>query len=470
MNYPNFLAHFTRRAQALSRPSHAPTGVPDKRLVLDVIQAALAQHVSAQQIGLGLMLVRVMNLPMVSATYGVPGAEALMAHIAQRLDQTLHSTLRGELNAGAAPTQRPSQAALVARLGEAEFAVLTDASVDAPAQRRLGALLCETLNLALPLHDVFVHVNAAVGVAACDQAYPDAQDMFQCAGIALQVAVSRGRGSSVVYERSMREAIVKQQLLENELNQALEEQQFTLAFQPIITVDKLEHQGFEALVRWQHPVRGCLQPRDFLNVAEDAELICKLDMHIMGLCLQAMADWQRRQLWQPGWFVSVNLSAQHFNQPGLADTLQALLHQHAMAPQDLHLELTESAFMKNLKVASVEMTRLRQLGFEIYMDDFGTGYSSLSHLHDLPFSAVKIDKCFLDPMVHNFDRSSLMSAMVHMAQLLGIKVVAEGLETLEQLSVLQHLQCEYAQGHLIRAAMDHEMASAWLQAALDPVV
>ena len=464
LNYAAFLTSFTRRWQAWPRSSHpgvlpAPVSGPDKREALEVIQAALAQHVSSQHIGLGLMLVRVVNLPMVSATYGVQRADELMRLVHERLTQALRKAHPEALMPG-----------WVERLGEAECVVLTDAHVDPAAQRRLGTLLCETLNLALPLHETLIHVNAVVGLAPCDQAYADAQEMFQCANIALQAAESLGRGRLVVFERGMREGIVKQQLLASELNQALKGQQFELAFQPIIAVDTLAHRGFEALARWQHPARGCLLPRDFLDAAENAELICRLDLHIIALCLSTMADWQHRQLWKSGWFVSVNLSAQHFNQPGLTEQLQALVAHHAIAPQDLHLELTESAFMKNLVVARAEMTRLRQAGFDIYMDDFGTGYSSLSHLHELPFSAIKIDKCFLDPMVHNFEQTSLLSTMVHMAQLLGIKVVAEGLETLEQLSVLQGLQCEYAQGHLIRAAMGHEMASIWLQAALDPVV
>lgn len=464
MNYSNFLSSITRRWQALPRRGHALSGLPDKRVVLEIIQTALAQHVLPHHTGVGLMLVRVFNHAQVSATYGVQRADALMNLVGQRLSLALDKALKHGNQHG---HQHP---ALVTRLAEAEFAVLTDASVDAAAQRRLGALMCETLNLTYPLHEVTLHVKAAVGVAACNQAYPDAQDLFQSADIALQVAVSRGRGSLVVFDRSMREALIQHQLLENDLNVALQEQQFELAFQPIMALAKLEHVGFEVLARWQHPVRGCLLPRDFLNVAEDAELICRLDLHVIGLCLRTMADWQARQLWQPGWFVSVNLSAQHFNRPGLCETLLGMLQSHGIATQDLHLELTESAFMQNLQVARVEMTRLRQHGFELYMDDFGTGYSSLSHLHALPFSAIKIDKCFLDPMVHNLEQSSLIATMVHMAQLLGIKVVAEGVETLAQLDVLQNLQCEFAQGHLMGAAMGPEMACAWLQAALDPVV
>lgn len=460
-----------RRWQALPGPGAMPLGMPDKRLALEVIQAALAQHVSLGQTGLGLMMVRVMNLPMVSATYGAHRADELMQSVSQRLSQSLHKNLAQDPSVpqAALAGSQATQPALLARLGEAEFVVLTDASVDAAAQRRLGALLCETLNLALPLQGVHIHVNAAVGVAACDAAYPDVQDMFQCASIALQTAQARGRGSLVVFERSLREAMVKQQLLVNEINVALHQQQFELAFQPIVKVTQLTHCGFEALARWQHPARGCLLPRDFLDVAEDAELICQIDMHVIEVCLQTMARWQHQQLWKPGWFVSVNISAQHFNRPGLAQKLQALLQGHGVAPQDLHLELTESAFMKNLVEARAEMTRLRQLGFEIYLDDFGTGYSSLGQLHELPFSAIKIDKRFLDPKVHHFEPSSLLSTMVHMAQLLGIQVVAEGLETQEQLKLLQSLKCEYAQGHLIREAMCEDQASVWLQAALDPV-
>ena len=462
MNYNAFLSHLVRRWQA--KPA---AGMPRARGGLDAQEAqavlleALAPHVSDHHTGLGLMRVRVLNWPMIQATYGAQRSDELMHRVQERLERAVGV---------AQPPNQTHAAGWVARIGEADFAVLTDARVDASAQRRLAARLCDTLNLALPLNDVLIHVHAVVGVAACDQSYVDAHELFESAGIALQSASSLGRGRWVVFERGQRESLVRRQLLENELGQALMGQEFDLAFQPIIAVDNLAHMGFEALARWQHPLRGRLLPCDFLDTAENAELVCQLDLQVMELCLVALVKWQHRQLWKPGWFMSVNLSAQHFNQPGLATQLQALVAKHAVAPGDLHLELTESAFMKNLVVARDEMERLRQAGFDIYMDDFGTGYSSLSHLHDLPFSAIKIDKCFLDPMTQHPHTSSLLPTMVEMAQRLGIQVVAEGLETLEQLHALQDMHCDLAQGHLIRAPMNHAMATVWLQSAMDPVV
>lgn len=293
--------------------------------------------------------------------------------------------------------------------------------------------------------------------------------------MALQEASSRGRGAVgvevgvevVVFEPTMRAAMFAPQLLDKELHQALRETAFTLAFQPIVSVDALEHQGFEVLVRWWHPQRGHLMPHDFIDAAQTADLICELDVHVIDLSLCAMADWQRRGLWRAGWFLSVNLSARHFDRPGLSGLLLERVAQHGMAAQDLHLELTESALMTNLPVAREEMTRLRHAGFEIAMDDFGTGFASLSLLKALPFSSLKIDKSFLDPLICQRHQPSLVATMVQMAQLLGIEVVAEGVETLDQLELLRQLRCAQAQGYLFRAPMASAMAELWLQVALE---
>lgn len=479
MNYLDFLSGVGRRlrgtrspevqvpsaasvpASVLSTGTDAPVvlqdpsdNLLDKRWVLAMIKNSLGAHVQEHLTGVGLMRLRVVNHPHVCATYGQALAQQLMALVGDRLAQTLRRQL--------------AKPPMVARLGEAEFAVITDASVDAAAQRRLAALVCETLNLSYLLQGVSVHVSAAVGMALGDQTYTDAHDLFQCADIALDVAAARRRGSVVVFERGMRDALVQHQLLENDLSRALAAQEFELAFQPIVEVQSLAHVGFEALARWRHPARGRLYPRDFLDVAEHANLICRLDWHIIRQALACVVDWKARGIWQSGWFISVNLSARHFAQTGFHHQLRELLEHQGVAPRELRLELTESTFMHHLHIAREEMLLLRAAGHEIYMDDFGTGFSSLSLLHKLPFSAIKIDKCFLDPKEHDFAQATLMSTMVNMARVLGIKVVAEGLETLDQLSVLQGLQCEFAQGHLIRAAMGRDMAALWLQASLEP--
>ena len=425
----------------------------DKRWVLAMIKTSLGAHVREHLTGVGLMRLRVVNHPHVCATYGAALAQQLMAFVGDRLAQTLQRQL--------------AKPPLMARLGEAEFVVITDASIDVATQRRLAALVCETLNLSYLLEGVPVHVSAAVGVALGDRTYTDAHDLFQCADIALDVAAARRRGSLVVFERGMRDALVHHQLLDNDLSRALERQEFELAFQPIIEVQSLTHMGFEALARWQHPARGRLYPCDFLDVAEHANLICRLDWHIIRMVLDTVVDWKARGIWKASWFVSVNLSARHFAQPGFYKQLNALTDRLGVTPQALRLELTESTFMHHLHVAREEMLLLRAAGHEIYMDDFGTGFSSLGLLHKLPFSAIKIDKCFLDTKEHNFSRATLMSTMVHMARVMGIQVVAEGLETHDQLSVLKGMQCEFAQGHLIHAAMGSEMAAFWLQSALE---
>jgi diguanylate cyclase (GGDEF)-like protein len=425
--------------------------LPDKHDVMALINEILGATFTSHGHGLGVMLVAVLNHQQVRLTYGQRQAEALMALVAQRLEQTL-----GRVS---------SLHALDARLGPSEFLVLSHDAHDACAQRELADLLVEALNQSYKVAASVVNVSVAIGMAPAQHSYRDAQDVFQCADIALQQAMQRGRASLVVFEHHMRSSLMERQILENELITALNHEQLELVFQPIVATQTSSLVGFEALVRWNHPLRGRLQPGDFIRTAEDAALVCRVDLEVLRLAMRAMSDWMQAGMWQSAWFLSVNLSAQHFNQSGFAQRLAAMQREHGIACDNLRLEITESAMLQHIDVARHELTLLREAGYQIYMDDFGTGYSSFGQLRDLPFTALKIDKSFIDPVVSRFDRQAMVAFMVQMAHKLGIKVVAEGVETVEQFLLLKDINCEYAQGHFISPALNQRAATEWISQA-----
>jgi diguanylate cyclase (GGDEF)-like protein len=437
--------------QAANDVGDMPGKFPDKQEVMVLINDILGATFTRRSHGLGVMLLAVVNHQQVCLTYGQRRADTLMALVSDQLEQTL--------------ARVSSLHALSAQLGPSEFLVLTHDTNDASAQRALCDLLLDTLNASYRLGEVVVNVRVVIGMAPAQHNYRDAQDVLQCADIALQGAMHRGQGNLVVFEPSMRRSLMARQILENELITALKHEQLELVYQPIVATQTGSLVGLEALVRWNHPLRGRLQPIDFISTAEDASLVCHLDLEVLRLAMRAMSDWTQAGMWQSTWFLSVNLSAQHFNQGGFFKRLQAMQLEHGISCESLRLEITESAMLQHIDVARQELTLLRDAGYQIYMDDFGTGYSSFGQLHELPFTALKIDKSFIDPVVSRFDRQAMVTFMVQMAHKLGIKVVAEGVETIEQFLMLKDINCEYAQGHYISPALTQRGATEWISHA-----
>ncbi|MGH9904608.1 MAG: putative bifunctional diguanylate cyclase/phosphodiesterase, partial [Pyrinomonadaceae bacterium] len=229
--------------------------------------------------------------------------------------------------------------------------------------------------------------------------------------------------------------------------------QLTVNYQPIVSLENCRLIGFEALVRWLHPEFGLISPNDFIPVAEETGQILAIGQAVLeAACRQA-------RLWQVNFpdsslFVSVNLSAKQFNEPGLVQKISRLLEESKLAPRCLKLEITETAFTDNIAAAVEVLKQLRSLGVQLSIDDFGTGYSSLSYLQRFPIDTLKIDRSFVMQMMENEENLEIVRTIVSLAQNLGMDVVAEGVETKEQLALLRRLDCENGQGFYFAKPME----------------
>jgi EAL domain-containing protein (putative c-di-GMP-specific phosphodiesterase class I) len=242
--------------------------------------------------------------------------------------------------------------------------------------------------------------------------------------------------------------------METDLRHACERNELFVDYQPIVALEKRRLIGFEALVRWRHPEFGLVPPKDFIPVAEESGQILAIGQRVLeSACRQAQVWHENHQL-ESHLFVSVNLSVKQFNQPGLVETIAQVLADTHLPPRCLKLEITESVFSDNIEAAVGLLTQLRELGVQLSIDDFGTGYSSLSYLQRFPIDTLKIDRSFVNQMTDNEENIAIVRTIVALAQNLGMDVVAEGVETDDQLNLLRKLDCENGPGYLFSTPLD----------------
>jgi EAL domain-containing protein (putative c-di-GMP-specific phosphodiesterase class I) len=250
--------------------------------------------------------------------------------------------------------------------------------------------------------------------------------------------------------------------METDLRRASERDELFVDYQPIVSLENRTLIGFEALVRWRHPEFGLVPPQDFIPVAEETGQILTIGQRVLESACRQARDWQTTYPAAPPLFVSVNLSVKQFNQPGLVENIASLLQEFQLPPRCLKLEITESVFSDNLDAAVGLLTQLRELGVQLSIDDFGTGYSSLSYLQRFPIDTLKIDRSFVTQMMENEENLAIVRTIVALAQNLGMDVVAEGVETEDQLRLLRKLECENGQGYLFSTPLGSQQLDQFI--------
>jgi EAL domain-containing protein (putative c-di-GMP-specific phosphodiesterase class I) len=249
----------------------------------------------------------------------------------------------------------------------------------------------------------------------------------------------------------------------SDLRRALDDRQFVLHYQPEIDLSTRKIVGLEALIRWAHPERGLIPPSEFIPIAEESGLILPIGDWGLGEACRQIQAWSREDPRHDTMRVSVNLSARQFARDGLADHVEALMLQSGISGRQLGVEITESSLIPNMTTAAEILTSLRTLGISLQMDDFGTGYSSLNHLHSFPFDVLKIDRSFISRMTEGDQPLQIVRTIIELARVLGMDVVAEGIETCEQLELLRQMGCRFGQGFLIGRPMTAEAVTALLR-------
>ena len=334
----------------------------------------------------------------------------------------------------------------ISRLGGDEFTVILADLGDSRVAETLARAILDSFStpFALDGHEVFV--STSVGVAIYPADGEDLESLLKNADVAMYQAKQKGRNRIEFYADAMSARAVRRLTLENHLRKALEADQFELWYQPIANLSTGRVESAEALIRWHHPDLGMVPPGEFIPVCEESGLIIPLGEWILrSVCRQSLA-WQQGGITLP---VAINISAQQLRNDSTVDLVRRMLKSTGLAPEHLILELTESILMQSEGEASTALQALAGLGIGLAIDDFGTGYSSLSYLKHFPVNTVKIDKSFVREVTSNADDAAITSAIIAMGNALGLKVVAEGVESQEQVSFLRKLRCHAIQGYLV---------------------
>lgn len=304
----------------------------------------------------------------------------------------------------------------------------------------------ESLKTSFSLPTQEVYVTSSIGISLFPLNREDGTAILQNAGAALYRAKKLGGNNYQFYATDMNALALNRLALETSLRQAIDNQEFITYYQPVIDLGSGRTVGLEALVRWQHPQLGILPPSDFLGLAEDTGLILNISASVMSTACLQTRQWQIRGL--STLRIAVNVSARQFQQRDFVEHVVQILNQSRLDPSCLELELTETSIMENPESAARILTEIRKLGVRVAVDDFGTGYSSLSYLKRLPIDTLKLDRSFVNGAPTDPDDAALVTAIITLAHNLNLRVVAEGIETEEQLNFLRLLRCDEGQGYL----------------------
>jgi diguanylate cyclase (GGDEF)-like protein len=334
----------------------------------------------------------------------------------------------------------------IARLGGDEFAIIMTAMRQPSDAAALAQRMRESITRPFELegHQIVVDLSIGIAVAPLDAIDPD--QLLKSADLALYGAKADGRGIYRFFEPEMDARMKQRRELEMELRKALTSGQFELHYQPLVSLDNNEITGFEALLRWNHPVRGTISPAEFIPVAEETGIIIPLGEWVLRNACGETAAWPEHLK------IAVNLSPAQLRCRNLVQVIVGALAASGLAPTRLQLEITESVLMQNTFATLATLHQLRELGVQIAMDDFGTGYSSLSYLRSFPFDKIKIDRSFINDLSNGSEPLAIVRAIATLAKSLSMVSTAEGVETKQQLEKLQSVGCTEMQGHFFSRA------------------
>jgi diguanylate cyclase (GGDEF)-like protein len=342
----------------------------------------------------------------------------------------------------------------VARLGGDEFAIiLTDISSIEEA-KEIAQQIHDKLSQPFYLQGNKIYSNLHIGIAPFDIDHRKPEEILRDADIAMHNAKETGRGVAV-FTKELRAQFIEKITLEEDLRFAVEREELFLHYQPIVSLKNGKLLGFEALLRWQHSEK-VISPAQFIPIAEDTGLIIPITRWILNETCRQLAEWQKISHSTKNIIVSVNISGKHLIDNSLIHDVDEALIKSGLSPSSLKLEVTESIAMENAEHTIKILTKLKELGVKLSIDDFGTGYSSLNYLHRLPFDTLKIDRSFVNSVGDDGKDSEVLKTIILLAKNLKMGVIAEGIETVNQLSILQNLRCEYGQGYLMAKPLPKE--------------
>ncbi len=418
------------------------TGLPNRALFTDRLERALERAKRRDDFMLAVLFLDLDRFKVVNDSLGHMTGDQLLIGVARRLASCLR------------------QVDTVARIGGDEFVILLEDIADLGDATIAARRIQESLARPFFLEESEVFTTASIGIAVSSSGYDHAQDVMRDADIAMYRAKALGKARYELFDQSMHGRAVELLQLETDLRKAAERLEFRLHYQPIVALEDGHIIGFEALVRWMHPERGLIYPAAFLPLAEETGMSIAMGHWVLREACRQLSGWNQQRAADRQLFMSVNLSMKQLLQPGLAKIVGDVLAEFQIDPSNLHLEITEGVIMDEPEAATSILVGLRALGVQLPIDDFGTGYSSLAYLHRFPLSSLKIDRSFVQPVAAGAEHEVIVRAIVTLAHNLGMDVIAEGIETQEQLDRLKALGCQFGQGFFFAEPMEAEAASA----------
>lgn len=412
------------------------TSLPNRAFLMDRLNECVDRGKRQKGYRFAVLFIDIDSFKLVNDSLGHRAGDQLLTQFASAMLSAMR-TMEASI--------RPSHDT-VARLGGDEFIVLLDDIRDSDnvmsVARRIQQLTC----LPLDVGGRRMTPNISIGAAISQNEYDDGIDVLRDADTALYHAKEQGKGRIAMFDQAMRSRVLERADIENDLQLAIANQEFVVYYQPIVSLATGKIVCLEALVRWQHPTRGLLPPDSFIPVAEQTGMIEAIGEQVLEQVAGQLSEWRATVPQAANLSVSVNLSAAQIVGNQLLDQVDRCLEQYGLEPSSLRIELTETTAMRNPELSKQVIDALVARGIEVYLDDFGTGYSSLSTLHTLPFAAIKLDKSFIASSETDAEVATTIRAMVMIAEHRNMRLIAEGIETIEQVTALRGLDCEFGQG------------------------
>jgi len=419
------------------------TQLPNRAFFSDCLRRSISHARRHPESRFGVIFIDLDRFKVINDSLGHVKADGLLVHVARMLERCV----------------RPED--VVARLGGDEFTILLPEIADSTDAMRIAARVHAALQHPIFLDGFEVYTTASMGIAIGSSAYEKAEHILRDADTAMYEAKVQGRSRHVLFDSQMHARAVELLDLQMDLRRAIAREEFLINYQPIVSLDRGRVLGFEALVRWNHPVRGLLSPSEFLTEAESIGVIVQIDRWVLNEACRQIRFWQI-EYGDDALTVSVNLSSKQFASEGLPAVIAEALRDSGLRAQSLKLEITETVLMEQSESTTDTVEQLTDMGVELYIDDFGTGYSSLSYLSRFPLRLLKVDRSFVSKIPSDPRSGVIVRTIVTLAHNLGLKALAEGIETEAQLLMLRALGCELGQGYLFSPPVAGDSAKAFI--------
>lgn len=422
------------------------TGLPNRSLFTDRVAGCIARAKLRPEFRFAALFLDIDRFKLVNNSLGHGTGDKLLIEVGQRLDKCL----------------RPAD--FLARLGGDEFAILIDDMSDAQFPARVAGRIQAALAAPFQTGEREVYLTAGIGIALSKPRYQGPEDFMRDADTAMNHAKAQGKARHEVFETAMHARAMVLLEIENDLRRAVEREELSVHYQPIYSMKTGAVAGFEALARWERAGRGFVPPADFVRIAEEAGLIVPLGAFVLREACRQVRAWQVGiAATNPPLRLSVNLSAKQFAEPDLVALVTRTMRDTGLEPGSLSLEVTESVLMEEPEAAAATLAELRSQQVRICIDDFGTGYSSLSYLLRFPVQTLKIDRSFVSELSRDRRHAEMVKTIVVLARNLGMDVVAEGVETEDQMAQLAAMECDYVQGFLLSKPLNPQAAEQLLR-------